>query len=117
MYQSNCWKGYRGLSINYKIAGLFYRSKQVRDAFAEKSSSTLVLLRRDPANPHDPNAVAVYSALTMPGDNDYNWHKVGYVERHVSNSEFKNLPIDHVLEARKYGPDSFELTGKVRRYN
>lgn len=113
MYRNGCL----GASTTYKIAGLSYRSKQIRNAFAEKSSSTIILLRREPANPHDPNAVAVYSALTMPGDKDYNWHKVGYVERYVSNSEFKNLPIDHVLEARKYGPDSFQLTGKVRRYN
>lgn len=106
-----------GASVIYKIAGLSYRSKQIRDAFAEKSGGTVILLRRDPANPHDPNALAVYSALTLPGNKDYNWHKVGYVERHISNSEFKNLPLDHVLEARKYGPDSFQLTGKIRKYN
>lgn len=113
---NNPWSNYLGRDPRYEIAGLSYRDKEVRSAFALKSTGTVLLLKKEPSNPHDPGAVAVYAALTLPGKASYEWTKVGYVPKRIANSEFKLLAANTVLEATKSGSAEFYLTGKVREY-
>lgn len=100
----------------YKIMGLSYRSNQIQKLFEAKSARTTLLLRREPENEVDKNAIAIYAALTISGSSQYDWHKIGYVERAIANDEFRGLPFDHVMEATKVDSDHFQLTGKLRKY-
>jgi hypothetical protein len=88
----------------------------VQNLFKNKSSGTVILLKREKGNAYDNNAIAVYSALTRYGVRDYEWVKVGYVDKDVASGEFRGLPLDTILEATKYGQDSFQLSGKSREY-
>lgn len=76
----------------------------------------MILLKREPSNSHDCNAVALYAALTLPGKASYEWCKIGYVEKGYAASEFHDLAYDEVLEATKYGTYTFQLNGSVRKY-
>jgi len=113
---SSKWSGYPGQRNYYAIKGLNYRSSEVRQLFKEKSSGTIILLKRDRTNTADSNAIAVYSALTQIYNGGYEWTKVGYVDASVAKNEFAGLPDDVILEGTKYGQDSFQLSGKIRKY-
>jgi hypothetical protein len=95
---------------------MLYRSGEVQRLFKDKSSGTIILLKREKGNAHDANAIAVYSALTPSGTKTYEWTKVGYVDKEIAREEFYGLPLDTVLECTKYGQDTFQLSGKTREY-
>lgn len=115
-YESNQWSSYCGQYTNYQIKGLTYRSKEVQEQFALKSSGTKVLLMREPNNPHDINAIAIYAALTLPGKTGWEWTKIGYVDRYMADREFSSLLPNVILEGEKYSKTTFALTGKTRQY-
>lgn len=58
----------------FRLAGLYYRSDEAQKRARELMSNESVILEKDPTNPHDPNAIRVYS--------DDHVH-LGYVPRHL----------------------------------
>lgn len=104
-----------GMNSQYFIKGIPYRSADVQKLFKNKSYGTTLLVKRESDNPHDPNAMAVYAALTLPGENNWQWHKVGYMSASDAKREFSDLDKDIVFEARNTGHGSFALTGRTRK--
>lgn len=103
----------------WNIQGLIHRSKDVQDAFKGKSEGTILLLKREPNNPYDINAIAIYSALNIDNkfdSNGYKWTKIGYVPRGIAESTFIGLDENTIIEATKFGGGSFRLAGKTRQY-
>lgn len=60
--------------FSFRLAGLYYRSDEAQKRARELMSNESVFLEKDPTNPHDPNAIRVYS--------DDHVH-LGYVPRHL----------------------------------
>lgn len=60
--------------FSFRLAGLYYRSDEAQKRARELMSNESVFLEKDPTNPHDPNAIRVYS--------DNHVH-LGYVPRHL----------------------------------
>lgn len=58
----------------FELAGLYYRPKKVKDRARELMSNESVFLEKDPTNPHDPNAIRVYS---------YDDVHLGYVPKYL----------------------------------
>lgn len=58
----------------FELAGLYYRSKKAKERARELMSKESVFLEKDPTNPHDPNAIRVYS---------YDYIHLGYVPRYL----------------------------------
>lgn len=58
----------------FELAGLYYRPKKAKERARELMSKESVFLEKDPTNPHDPNAIRVYS-------DDY--IHLGYVPRYL----------------------------------
>ena len=58
----------------FELAGLYYRSKKAKERARELMSKESVFLEKDPTNPHDPNAIRVYS---------YDDIHLGYVPRYL----------------------------------
>lgn len=100
------------------LVGINHRPTEVENGFRKKGSRTKILLRREPGNPYDPNAIAAYSAMELSGDTDYQWHKVGYVPAQMAaqSSMFKSLQTNQVLEAEKITDRAMKLTGGMRTY-
>lgn len=112
---------WNSLSGVWNIQGLVHRSRDVQDAFKGKSEGTILLLKREPNNPYDINAIAIYSALNMSEDvyknsSGYEWTKVGYVPRGIAENNFIGLDENTIIEATKFGSGSFRLSGKTRQY-
>lgn len=79
-----------------RLVGLPYRHEDVRNAFAKKKVGTKLLLVPEPANKHDNNAIAVFSALTLPNDSSqWRWCHVGYIPAVVSSK----LQLKEIVEA------------------
>lgn len=106
---------WNSLSGVWNIQGLIHRSKDVQDAFKGKSEGTILLLKREPNNPYDINAIAIYSALNLDSSG-YEWTKVGYVSRGAAETTFGDLDENTIIEATKFGSQSFRLSGKTRQY-
>ena len=103
----------------WNIQGLVHRSKDVQHAFKGKSEGTILLLKREPNNPYDINAIAIYSALNLEDkaiSSRYEWTKVGYVPRGIAENNFIGLDENTIIEATKLGSSSFCLVGKTRQY-
>lgn len=47
--------------LSFELAGLYYCSKKAKERARELMSNESVFLEKDPTNPHDPNAIRVYS--------------------------------------------------------
>jgi len=47
--------------FSFRLAGLYYRSDEAQKRARELISNESVFLEKDPTNPHDPNAIRVYS--------------------------------------------------------
>ena len=60
--------------FSFRLAGLYYRSDEAQKRARELISNESVFLEKDPTNPHDPNAIRVYS--------DDHVH-LGYIPRHL----------------------------------
>ena len=60
--------------FSFRLAGLYYRSDEAQKRARELISNESVFLEKDPTNPHDPNAIRVYS-------DDY--VHLGYVPRRL----------------------------------
>lgn len=58
----------------FELAGLYYRPKKAKERARELMSKESVFLEKDPTNPHDPNAIRVYS---------YDDIHLGYVPRYL----------------------------------
>ena len=58
----------------FELAGLYYRPKKAKERARELMSKESVFLEKDPTNPHDPNAIRVYS---------YDYIHLGYVPRYL----------------------------------
>lgn len=58
----------------FELAGLYYRPKKVKERARELMSNESVFLEKDPTNPHDPNAIRVYS---------YDDVHLGYVPKYL----------------------------------
>ena len=58
----------------FELAGLYYRSKKAKERARELMSNESVFLEKDPTNPHDPNAIRVYS---------YDDIHLGYVPKYL----------------------------------
>lgn len=58
----------------FELAGLYYRPKKVKERARELMSNESVSLEKDPTNPHDPNAIRVYS---------YDDVHLGYVPKYL----------------------------------
>ena len=79
-------------AVEYKqlvIVGNRYRNSEQQAALNHKSKGTLVLLIREPGNPHDPNAVACLVTQDIADapvgrDNAFTWRHVGYLPKHVA---------------------------------
>lgn len=79
-------------AVDYKqliIVGNRYRNSEQQAALNHKSKGTLVLLVREPGNPHDPNAVACLvtqgiADAPVGRDNVFTWRHVGYLPKHVA---------------------------------
>ena len=71
------------------IVGNRYRTTEQQAALSQKTKGTLVLLVREPGNPHDPNAVACLVTQRIVDapvwqDNAFTWRHVGYLSKHVA---------------------------------
>lgn len=79
-------------AVDYKqltIVGNRYRTTEQQAALSQKTKGTLVLLVREPGNPHDPNAVACLVTQGIPEappgqQNSFKWRHVGYLPKHVA---------------------------------
>ena len=60
--------------LSFELAGLYYRPKKVKERAKELMSNESVFLKKDPTNPHDPNAIRVYS---------YDDIHLGYVPKYL----------------------------------
>lgn len=60
--------------FSFRLAGLYYRSDEAQKRARKLMSNESVFLEKDPTNPHDPNAIRVYS-----GDHVH----LGYVPRRL----------------------------------
>ena len=110
------WNSLAGV---WNIQGLVHRSRNVQRAFKDKSEGTILLLKREPNNPYDINAIAIYSALNLEDESfgsGYEWTKVGYVPRGIAENNFIGLDENTIIEATKFGSGSFRLSGKTRQY-
>ncbi len=58
----------------FELAGLYYRPKKAKERARKLMSNESVFLEKDPTNPHDPNAIRVYS---------YDDIHLGYVPKHL----------------------------------
>lgn len=71
------------------IVGNRYRNSEQQAALNQKTKGTLVLLVREPGNPHDSNAVACLvtqgiADASIGRDNAFTWRHVGYLPKHVA---------------------------------
>lgn len=79
-------------AVEYKqlvIVGNRYRNSEQQAALNQKAKGTLVLLVREPGNPHDPNAVACLVTQGIPEappdqQNPFTWRHVGYLPKQVA---------------------------------
>lgn len=58
----------------FELAGLYYGPKKAKERARELMSNESVFLEKDPTNPHDPNAIRVYS---------YDYVHLGYVPKYL----------------------------------
>ena len=58
----------------FELAGLYYGPKKAKERARELMSNESVFLEKDPTNPHDPNAIRVYS---------YDNVHLGYVPKYL----------------------------------
>ena len=58
----------------FELAGLYYGPKKAKERARELMSNESVFLKKDPTNPHDPNAIRVYS---------YDDVHLGYVPKYL----------------------------------
>lgn len=77
------------------VVGMRYRP--AKDFLTRKRVGTAIIMVPEPANPHDPDAVACYVTQTQYGQDEYTWVHAGYVAR---NSTSAILDRSKVYEGR-----------------
>lgn len=88
--------------LSFELAGLYYRPKKVKERAKELMSNESVFLKKDPTNPHDPNAIRVYS---------YDDVHLGYVPKHLCSEileymDRENASIAYV-DYISYGKENY----------
>lgn len=69
----------------FYITGIGYRTAPQKAALKKKKKGSLILLMREPGNPHDPNAIMCLAAQTDPEARDvFHWRHVGYLPAHLA---------------------------------
>jgi hypothetical protein len=82
-----------------KIVGNSYRGAEAQSALRNKNANNRVLVIREPANPHDKNALVVLVARGRAGlgcaSSKYDWVHVGYIPRDVAAQLAPKWPHMH----------------------
>jgi hypothetical protein len=86
----------------FELAGLYYGPKKAKERARELLSNESVFLEKDPTNPHDPNAIRVYS---------YDDVHLGYVPKHLCSEileymDKENASIAYV-DYISYGKENY----------
>src|SRR5690606_11548212 len=109
--------------LHFEIVGQKHRDSRTQVGFQKKSNGTKLILKREPNNPHDKNAIAVYAAIDRPSrdsysyNGNYSWEKVGYIAHFDNqNAAFKDLSSSRLMEATKLNDDTLVLTANIRTY-
>ena len=95
------------------VRGAIYRSTRSQEVLKTKTTGHRVLLIPEPANKHDPNAIAIFAAGKTDSGAWVNTH-VGYVERDKAGAWMTDWPHDDqgkllIVEGE------FAFSGKIPR--
>lgn len=84
-------------TASWHIRGNSYRPQQAQSALRNKNAGNRVLMIREPANSHDPNALAVLVAQSTTGvgcqSSEYNWVFVGYAPKEMAARAAQHWPV------------------------
>jgi hypothetical protein len=76
-----------------KIVGINFRSQGSRKLLKESPEGTVVVLKRDPMNPYDSNAVKAFLFKAEKEDGEYTFTCVGFVNREAAAELSTDWPI------------------------
>ena len=91
-----------GFKIETKVVGVTFEGRQA--VVAQLTAGESVLLRREPSNPYDPNAIRVERR---------NGQQIGYIDRHLA----ANLAPEFDKNGDSVPATINEITGGYDRYS